>query len=173
MEWLASVLTSSNAIPIIIIAVLLIVIIAILAKKGIFSFNAFGLKIDNGNDERDIERTIIRSQIQYVKSAVSDFYDDIPDFEGRDEWRLRYICERIISVFTDIISFNHISKEKIYTEMKQASIWEVIINNTTASIMTSDEFKDVVYTKTAEILDKLISIREYYKMENKCGKKDY
>ena len=167
MEWLASVINGKNTIPIIIIAVLLVVIIAILAKKGIFSFNAFGLKIDNGNDERDIERTIIRSQIQYVKSAVSDFYDDIPDFPGRDEWRLKYICEKIVSVFTDIISFNHISKEKIYTELKQASIWAVIINNTAADIMTSDEFKNVVYTKTAEILDKLITIREYYKKEDK------
>ena len=167
MEWLASVLTSSNAIPIIIIVVLLVVIIAILAKKGIVSFKGKGLIVGNGNDERDIERTIIRSQIQYVKSAVSDFYDDIPDFPGRDEWRLKYICEKIISVFTDIISFNHISKEKIYTEMKQASIWAVIINNTAADIMTSDEFKDVVYAKTEEILDKLITIREYYKKENK------
>lgn len=167
MEWLASVINGKNAIPIIIIAVLLVVIIAILAKKGIFSFNAFGLKIDNGNDERDIERTIIRSQIQYVKSAVSDFYDDIPDFPNRDEWRLKYICEKIISVFTDFISFNHISREKIYTEMKQSEIWAVIINNTTASIMTSDEFKDTVYKNVAEILDKLIEIREYYKNEEK------
>lgn len=167
MEWLASVLTSSNAIPIIIIVVLLVVIIAILAKKGIVSFKGKGLTVGNGNDERDIERTIIRSQIQYVKSAVSDFYDDIPDFDGRDEWRLKYICERIISVFTNIISFNHISREKIYTEMKQSEIWAVIINNTASEIMTSDEFKNVVYTKTAEILDKLISIREYYKKEEK------
>ena len=165
MEWLASVINGKNAIPIIIIAVLLVVIIAILAKKGIVSFNGFGLKIDNGDDET--ERTIIRSQIQYVKSAVSDFYDDIPNFEGRDEYRLRFICEKIISVFTDIISFNHISREKIYTEMKQASIWAVIINNTTSDVMTSDEFKNVVYTKTAEILDKLIEIREYYKKEKK------
>ena len=167
MEWLASVLTSSNAIPIIIIVVLLVVIIAILAKKGIVSFNAFGLKIDNGDDERDVERAIIRSQIQYVSSAVSDFYDDIPDFPERDEWRLKYICEKIISVFTNIISFNHISREKIYTEMKQSEIWAVIINNTASEIMTSDEFKNVVYAKTAEILDKLISIREYYKKEDK------
>lgn len=167
MEWLASVLTSSNAIPIIIIVVLLVVIIAILAKKGIVSFKGKGLTVGNGNDERDIERTIIRSQIQYVKSAVSDFYDDIPDFPNRDEWRLKYICERIISVFTNIISFNHISREKIYTEMKQSEIWAVIINNTASEIMTSDEFKNIVYTKTAEILDKLISIREYYKKEDK------
>ena len=167
MEWLASILTSSNAIPIIIIVVLLVIIIAILAKKGIVSFKGKGLTVGNGNDERDIERTIIRSQIQYVKSAVSDFYDDIPNFEGRDEWRLKYICERIISVFTNIISFNHISREKIYTDMKQSEIWAVIINNTASEIMTSDEFKNVVYAKTAEILDKLISIREYYKKENK------
>ena len=167
MEWLASVLTSNNAIPIIIIIVLLVVIIAILAKKGIVSFKGKGLTVGNCNDERDIERTIIRSQIQYVKSAVSDFYDDIPDFPNRDEWRLRYICEKIISVFTNIISFNHISREKIYRELKQSEIWAVIINNTTSDIMTSDEFKDTVYAKTAEILDKLIEIREFYKKENK------
>ena len=143
----------------------LIICIIVMIKKGTISFKGKGLTVGNSNDERDIERTIIRSQIQYVKSAVSDFYDDIPDFPNRDEWRLKYICERIVSVFTDFISFNHISKEKIYTEMKQAAIWEVIINNTTAGIMTSDEFKDVVYAKTAEILDKLISIREYYKNE--------
>lgn len=145
----------------------LIICIIIMIKKGIISFKGKGLTVGNSNDERDIERTIIRSQIQYVKSAVSDFYDDIPDFPNRDEWRLKYICERIVSAFTDFISFNHISKEKIYVQMKQASIWEVIINNTTACIMTSDEFKDVVYAKTAEILDKLIEIREYYKNEEK------
>ena len=164
MEWLASVLNNPNSWKSFIFFFITLITLIILVKKGIISFKGKGLTVGN-NDERDIERTIIRSQIQYVKSAVSDFYDDIPDFPGRDEWRLRYICEKIISVFTDIISFNHISKEKIYTEMKQASIWAVIINNTASEIMTSDEFKDTVYAKTEEILDKLISIREYYKNE--------
>lgn len=166
MEWLASILNNPNSWKSFIFFFITLITLIILVKKGIISFKGKGLTVGN-NDERDIERTIIRSQIQYVKSAVSDFYDDIPDFPGRDEWRLKYICERIISVFTDIISFNHISKEKIYTEMKQASIWAVIINNTAADIMTSDEFKNVVYAKTEEILDKLISIREYYKKEDK------
>ena len=164
MEWLASILNNPNSWKSFIFFFITLITLIILIKKGIISFKGKGLTVGN-NDERDIERTIIRSQIQYVKSAVSDFYDDIPDFPNRDEWRLKYICERIISVFTDIISFNHISKEKIYTEMKQASIWAVIINNTAADIMTSDEFKNVVYAKTEEILDKLISIREYYKNE--------
>ena len=166
MEWLASVLNNPNSWKSFIFFFITLITLIILVKKGIISFKGKGLTVGN-NDERDIERTIIRSQIQYVKSAISDFYDDIPNFEGRDEWRLRYICEKIISVFTDIISFNHISKEKIYVQMKQASIWAVIINNTTADIMTSDEFKDVVYANVAEILDKLIEIREYYKNEKK------
>ena len=166
MEWLASVLNNPNSWKSFIFFFITLITLIILVKKGIISFKGKGLTVGN-NDERDIERTIIRSQIQYVKSAISDFYDDIPNFEGRDEWRLRYICEKIISVFTDIISFNHISKEKIYVQMKQASIWAVIINNTTADIMTSDEFKDVVYANVAEILDKLIEIREYYKNEEK------
>lgn len=166
MEWLASVLNNPNSWKSFIFFFITLITLIILVKKGIISFKGKGLTVGN-NDERDIERTIIRSQIQYVKSAVSDFYDDIPDFPERDEWRLKYICEKIISVFTDIISFNHISREKIYVQMKQASIWAVIINNTTSDIMTSDEFKDTVYAKTAEILDKLIEIREYYKNEEK------
>ena len=166
MEWLASVLNNPNSWKSFIFFFITLITLIILVKKGIISFKGKGLTVGN-NEESDIERTIIRSQIQYVKSAISDFYDDIPNFEGRDEWRLRYICEKIISVFTDIISFNHISKEKIYVQMKQASIWAVIINNTTADIMTSDEFKDTVYANVAEILDKLIEIREYYKKEEK------
>ena len=166
MEWLVSILNNPNSWKSFLFFFITLIILIILVKKGIISFKGKGLTVGN-NDERDIERTIIRSQIQYVKSAISDFYDDIPDFEGRDEWRLKYICEKIISVFTDFISFNHISREKIYVQMKQAAIWAVIINNTTASIMTSDEFKDTVYKNVAEILDKLIEIREYYKHEEK------
>jgi hypothetical protein len=146
----------------------LVILLAILAKKGILSFDAFGLKIDNGEDnEREIERTVIRSQMLFVKSVISDFYDDIPNFEGRDEWRLKYVCERVISVFIDAITLNHITKENIYTEIKQKAVWAEIINNTQADVMTSEDFRQKVYTKTAEILEKLISIREYYKTEKK------
>lgn len=160
-QAIQGVLTSDNLWQSVIGIGALIILFAILTKKGLISFKGYGLKVGN-NDSRETERNIIRSQIQYVKSAVSDFYDEIPNFDGRNEWKLRFICEKIVSIFMDIISLNHISRERIYTEMKQAAIWAVIINNTDSSIMTSDEFKEKVYSKTTEILDKLISIREYY-----------
>lgn len=167
MEWLTSILTSSNAIPIIIIVVLLVVIIAILAKKGIVSFNAFGLKIDNGDDERDIERTIIRSQIQYAQTAVGDFYSTIPYWENRDEYRLRYIMELIIDCFVECAIFNHITSEKIYMELKQHKVWQCVIDHSESPNILTDDFKKAVYEETEHILNKFIEIRKYYKKEEK------
>ncbi len=165
MEWLASVLTSSNAIPIIIIAVLLVVIIAILAKKGIVSFKGKGLTVGNGDDET--ERTIIRNQIQYAQTAVGDLYSTIPYWENRDEYRLRYIMELIIDCFVECAIFNHISQEKIYLELKQRKIWQCIIDHSESPNILTDEFKKAVYEETEHILDKFIEIREYYKNEEK------
>ena len=158
MEWLASVLTSSNAIPIIIIAVLLVVIIAILAKKGIVSFKGKGLTV--GNNET--ERTIIRNQIMFVNTEISDFYSKIPFFDGRDEWRLKFIMEKCLDVFVDAISLNHITLEPMYIELKCRAVWDEVLQNSDNPNILSDDFKKTIYDETKKIIEKLIDIREYY-----------
>lgn len=158
MEWLASVLTSSNAIPIIIIIVLLVVIIAILAKKGIVSFKGKGLTV--GNNET--ERTIIRNQIMFVNTEISDFYSKIPFFDGRDEWRLKFIMEKCLDVFVDAISLNHITLEPMYIELKCRAVWDEVLQNSDNPTILSDDFKKTIYDETKKIIEKLISIREYY-----------
>ena len=158
MEWLASVLTSSNAIPIIIIAVLLVVIIAILAKKGIVSFKGKGLTV--GNNET--ERTIIRNQIMFVNTEISDFYSKIPFFDGRDEWRLKFIMEKCLDVFVDAISLNHITLEPVYVELKCRVVWDEVLKNADNPNILSDDFKKAIYDETKRIIEKLIEIREYY-----------
>lgn len=167
MEWLVSVINGKNAIPIIIIVVLLVVIIAILAKKGIFSFNAFGLKIDNGDDERDMERAIIRSQMMFIRTEISDFYNKIPDWDGRDDYRLRYIMEKAQDVFYEAISINHITLEPVYVEIKQKAVWAEVLQNAESDNILNDDFKNAVYDETKRVLSKLIDIRDYYKKEKK------
>ena len=163
MEWLASVINGKNAIPIIIIAVLLVVIIAILAKKGIVSFKGKGLTV--GNNET--ERTIIRNQIQYAQTAVGDCYSTIPYWENRDEYRLRYIMELIIDCFVECAIFNHITSEKIYMELKQRKVWQCVIDHSESPNILTEDFKKAVYEETEHILDKFIEIREYYKKKEK------
>ena len=158
MEWLVDLINSSNAIPIIIIAILLIVIIAILAKKGIVSFKGKGLTV--GNNET--ERTIIRNQIMFVNTEISDFYNKIPLFDGRDEWRLKFIMEKCLDVFVDAISLNHITLEPMYIELKCRAVWDEVLQNADNPTILSDDFKKTIYDETKKIIEKLISIREYY-----------
>ena len=158
MEWLVDLINSSNAIPIIIIAILLIVIIAILAKKGIVSFKGKGLTV--GNNET--ERTIIRNQIMFVNTEISDFYNKIPLFDGRDEWRLKFIMEKCLDVFVDAISLNHITLEPMYVELKCRAVWDEVLQNSDNPNILSDDFKKTIYDETKKIIEKLISIREYY-----------
>ena len=158
MEWLVDLINSSNAIPIIIIAILLIVIIAILAKKGIVSFKGKGLTV--GNNET--ERTIIRNQIMFVNTEISDFYSKIPFFDGRDEWRLKFIMEKCLDVFVDAISLNHITLEPMYIELKCRAVWDEVLQNADNPNILSDDFKKTIYDETKKIIEKLISIREYY-----------
>ena len=158
MEWLVDLINSSNAIPIIIIAILLIVIIAILAKKGIVSFKGKGLTVGN----TETERTIIRNQIMFVNTEISDFYNKIPLFDGRDEWRLKFIMEKCLDVFVDAISLNHITLEPMYVELKCRAVWNEVLQNSDNPNILSDDFKKTIYDETKKIIEKLISIREYY-----------
>lgn len=158
MNWLSEVLTSGNAIPLVIAVAGLILLVAFLAKKGIIKFKGHGLSV--GNDE--VERTIIRNQIMFCKTEISDFYSKIPYFEGRDDWRLKYIMEKCLDVFIDAISFNHITLEPVYVELKCRAVWDEVLQNAEDPRILTDDFKNVIYDETKRIIEKLIAIREFY-----------
>lgn len=136
----------------------LIILLAVLAKKGLISFKGKGLKVGNN----DAERTIIRNQIVFVKTEISDFYNRVPNFEGRDEWRLRYIMEKCLDVLVDAISLNHVTLEPVYVDLKCRAVWDEILQNTNNANILTDDFKKVVYDEVKHIIEKLIEIREFY-----------
>lgn len=158
MSWLSEILTSSNFVPLAIAVAGLILLIAFLAKKGVIKFKGHGLTIG----DNDLERTIIRSQIQYAQTAVGDFYHSIPYWEGRDQYRLLYIMELIIDCFVECAIFNHITNEKIYTELKQRKVWQCVIDHSENPNILTEDFKKAVYEETKHILEKFIEIRKYH-----------
>ena len=157
-EAIQNILTSDNFWKTIIGIGALVVLFAILVKKGLISFKGKGLKVGNS----DTERTIIRNQIMFVKTEISDFYNRIPDFEGRDEWRLKYIMEKCLDVLVDAVSLNHLTLEPVYVNLKCRSVWDEVLQNSDNTNILSDDFKKVVYDETKHIIEKLIEIREYY-----------
>lgn len=157
-EAILGILTSGNFLQVVLGVAALITLFAVLAKKGLISFKGKWLKVGNN----DTERTIIRNQIMFVNTEISDFYNKIPYFEGRDDWRLKYIMEKCLDVFVDAISLNHITKEPVYMELKCRAVWDEVIQNADNANILSDDFKKVVYDETKLIIEKLIEIREFY-----------
>ena len=157
-EALQGILTSDNFWKTIVGIGALVILFAILAKKGLISFKGKGLKVGNS----DTERTIIRNQIMFVKTEISDFYNRIPNFEGRDEWRLKYIMEKCLDVLIDAVSLNHLTLEPVYVDLKCRAVWDEVLQNADNINILTDDFKKVVYDETKHIIEKLIEIREYY-----------
>ena len=157
-EAICGVLTSDNFWVVVVGVGALVILLAILVKKGLISFKGKGLKVGNS----EVERTIIRNQIMFVKTEISDFYNRIPNFEGRDEWRLKYIMEKCLDVIVDAVSLNHLTLEPVYVDLKCRSVWDEVLQNADNTNILTDDFKKVVYDETKHIIEKLIEIREYY-----------
>ena len=157
-EAICGVLTSDNFWVVVVGVGALVILLAILVKKGLISFKGKGLKVGNS----EVERTIIRNQIMFVKTEISDFYNRIPNFEGRDEWRLKYIMEKCLDVIVDAVSLNHLTLEPVYVDLKCRAVWDEVLQNAGNTNILTDDFKKVVYDETKHIIEKLIEIREYY-----------
>lgn len=157
-EAIQGVLTSDNFWKVVVGVGALVILLAILVRKGLISFKGKGLKVGNS----EVERTIIRNQIMFVKTEISDFYNRIPNFEGRDEWRLKYIMEKCLDVIVDAVSLNHLTLEPVYVDLKCRSVWDEVLQNADNTNILTDDFKKVVYDETKHIIEKLIEIREYY-----------
>ena len=158
MEWLTTLLISDNFWKAALSISALVILIAVLVKKGLVSFKGKGLKV--GNNE--VERTIIRNQIMFCKTEISDFYSRVPDFEGRDDCRLKYILEKCLDVLVDAISLNHVTLEPVYVDLKCRAVWDEVLQNADNANILTDDFKKVVYDETKYIIEKLIEIREFY-----------
>lgn len=157
-EAIQGVLTSNNFWKVAVGVGALVILLAILVKKGLISFKGKGLRVGNS----EVERTIIRNQIVFVKTEISDFYNRIPNFEGRDEWRLKYTMEKCLDVIVDAISLNHLTLEPVYVDLKCRAVWDEVLQNADNTNILTDDFKKVVYDETKHIIEKLIEIREYY-----------
>ena len=157
-ESIQGILTSDNFWKTVVGIGALVILFAVLVKKGLVSFKGKGLKVGNS----DIERTIIRNQIMFVKTEISDFYNKVPNFEGRDDWRLRYIMEKCLDVLVDAVSLNHLTLEPVYVDLKCRAVWDEVLQNAGNASILTDDFKKVVYDETKHIIEKLIDIREYY-----------
>ena len=158
MDWLATILTSSNAVSLVILSIVIILILAFLVRAGLVKFKSDKLSIGY----QDKERTIIRQQIEFAENACMSFIlaKDIPT--DCDKYRIRFVNEKLYDEMIKWISFNHITKDDTYVEIKQNIIWGLINTYTDKDFFKTEEMHEIVNAEVKRIIYKLVDIRRYY-----------
>ena len=120
-------------------------------------------KILIGRDSGEKERLILKNQLEYAYNMCTGFINDIPRFEGFDDFRAKYILELCYDEMVKWIYFNHIENKAGYIENKQDIIWSLVQANVFHKKLSSEQFRSDVDDKVAHIIEHLVSIREEYK----------
>lgn len=159
MDWLATILTSPNAFKLSIVFLVGIIIIAILARFGIISFKDDKVRIGKYQDK---ERSIIRQQLEYADNICNGFINCHTLPESTDKYRSKYICNEVYCEMVKWISFNHITTDETYIEIKQNIIWSIITSLTANEYFQTQEMHDKVNEEIRKLIVKLVYIRTYY-----------
>lgn len=156
-ESISNIVTSKTFWVLGVFIIVLIIIGCVLLKKGYLSIKTKSVSLGL----RESERQIIRSQMMFIDSAIEEFYDKIPNFEGRNEYQLKYICELIIDSYYRAVALNHISKDPVYRSIKKGEVLKIILSNTSMPVFRDDHFKCEVEKEVDRVYDSLMEIRDY------------
>ena len=158
---LQEILTSDNFWKTVIGIGALVILFAILAKKGLISFRGKGLKIGHSDEE---ERTIIRTQIQWCEADVESMLREIVNNsmgEGDNIYKACYTVEKVLDELVKIIIFNHITLEPSYIRLKQDLVWSVVSKINPEPVW--DKLEPIIRERVENAIRTLYEIRQYYK----------
>ena len=95
-------------------------------------------------------------------------HDFIKSMEGKinsshcNEYFVKFILERVYDKAIEWIMFNHISNTPMYVQDKQDTICNLIYTFDVAEDFKTPEFKKRMCNWVAELIDRLIKMREIY-----------
>lgn len=139
----------------------LIILLAILARKGLISFKGHGLKVGVSNEE---ELAIVRTQIQWCESDCKDMLRELakslPECAEMNEYKAKYTVERVLDCLVQIVIFNHVTLEPTYVKMKQDLVWAAVSEVNPEPMW--DKLEPIVKDRVAAAIKNLYEIRQYY-----------
>lgn len=139
----------------------LVILLAILAKKGLISFKGHGLKVGVTNEE---ELAIVRTQIQWCEAdcntMLRELTNNLPEGTDMNEYKAKYTIEKVLDELVKIVIFNHITLEPTYIKLKQDLIWAVVSNINPEPLWNNLE--ETVKTRVEVAIRTLYEIRQFY-----------
>lgn len=162
-EALKEILTSSNAVGVLLIlgflVVVLIVVAVVLIKGNYFQMHTQTLSI--GFAER--ERNIIRQQQDYVWNHLQEVEANLDKDADYDERLGLIIIQTVYIEYTKWIAFNHLTRSEAYIQVKQNSLVTIVNKLTVNERYKGEDFKQYVRDDTKNTILELLRIREAFK----------
>lgn len=159
-DAIARVLTNSNALLVLIFAMIFASILIVLAATGMVRIDTGAFQMGADHRERDIIRQQIEWSHSYVMGLESRIKVDKSDFGG---YKTKYILELCANEIVNWISFNHINPDSAYVSIKQEKMKSIIRSMDVDPVFTSKEFERQIDKWVEEIINKLVEIRKVYK----------
>lgn len=166
MDWLATLVNGANGVFALGFALIVIIVIVYLIKKGILSFEGKGFQVGK---VAGTERQIMRMQMQYVNTRLDATIKDVPPHlrEGLHYYRTKYIISKVKDLFEETIIYNHISDDEEYILLKQELAYNLVVKLTDDEYFMKPEFKDFMYDLVKEMVKRIVRIRKTYSEESR------
>ena len=156
-QAIEKILLSDNSATVLFFLVIIILLLAHFSKKGVFKWHTERLTIGASENER----SIIRQQVEWAELEIESLAS-MEIFSHVDEWRTKYILEKMFDEILQWIIFNHIKDSPEYISIKQEKIWNMTQTLVVREEFRSDEFKDFIYKEVDKIIKRLIFLRRQY-----------
>ena len=161
-QAISEVLTSGNALQVLIFLAVVIALFILLVKSGIVAIKTKHLQI--GKIEK--EREIIRRQVETAHNFIMSIEGKInADATKCNNFFIKYILERVYDKVIEWVIFNHISNSPMYIQDKQETICNLVYRFPIGDTFKTPEFKKRMQNWTAELIARLVQTREIYNKE--------
>ena len=156
-QAIEKILLSDNSATVLFFLVIIILLLAHFSKKGVFKWHTEKLTIGVSENER----AIIRQQVEWAELEIESLAS-AEIFSHVDEWRTKYILEKLFDEILQWIIFNHIKDSPEYISIKQEKIWNMTQTLVVREEFRSEEFKDFIYKEVEKIIKRLVFLRRQY-----------
>lgn len=158
-ETIGQILTSSNALIVLMFLLVILLVAVILIKNGYINFDTESLRIGYA----DRERNIIKQQQDYVWLHLQDMEANLDKPKDYDKTLGQMIIMAMYIEYVSWISFNHLTKSDAYISLKQNRLVALVNRYTVKEQFKADDFIEYIRKDTKETIYELIKIREVYK----------
>lgn len=136
-------------------------------RSGLIKYHTDKLEIGGQYERRNkltLEKhtLVLERQMEYISNAIDGAFSQIPRTETWNEWRTRFVFERVIRAMHKWCVFNHIDNGQRYVALKQDEVWNIIQKYTEADIYHTSEFRSYVDDMVEDIIENLVAIKQEY-----------